>query len=70
MQPAPEFEHASQAVSVLLVEDDPDFAALVRRCVAGVAGRPALTAAQTLEEALQALRSGVPDLVLDRKSVV
>jgi diguanylate cyclase (GGDEF)-like protein/PAS domain S-box-containing protein len=64
MQPAPEFEYAAQAVSVLLVEDDPDFAALVRRCVAGLSGRPALRAAHTLEEALHALRSGVLDLVL------
>ncbi|MEA3194625.1 MAG: hypothetical protein QOD26_2958, partial [Betaproteobacteria bacterium] len=64
MRPAPEFDPAVQAVSVLLVEDDPDFAALVRRCVAGLDGRPALTTAATLQQALQALASGTFDLIL------
>jgi diguanylate cyclase (GGDEF)-like protein/PAS domain S-box-containing protein len=64
MHPAPEFEHALRAVSVLLVEDDPDFAALVRRCVGGLAGRPTLRAAGSLQQALEVLRAGVFDLVL------
>jgi diguanylate cyclase (GGDEF)-like protein/PAS domain S-box-containing protein len=62
--PVPEYEHATAAVRLLLIEDDPDFAALVRRCVAGVSGRPAMQAAHTLAEALEALRSGSFDLVL------
>ncbi|MFL6574102.1 MAG: response regulator, partial [Burkholderiales bacterium] len=49
---------------VLLLEDDPDFAALVRRCVAGLSGQPLLHAAQTLEQALLELRSSMFDLVL------
>src|ERR687894_2152425 len=64
MHPAPEFEHALRAVSVLLVEDDPDFAALVRRCVGGLAGRPALRTAGSLQKALEVLRGGAFDLVL------
>jgi diguanylate cyclase (GGDEF)-like protein/PAS domain S-box-containing protein len=64
MQPAPEFEPVEHTVSVLLLEDDPDFAALVRRCVAGLSGQPALVAAQTLGEAIVALRNRAFDLVL------
>ncbi len=64
MHPAPEFEHVLRAVSVLLVEDDPDFTSLVRRCVGGLAGRPTLRAAGSLQQALEVLRAGVFDLVL------
>jgi len=64
MQPAPEFKPVEHTVSVLLLEDDPDFAALVRRCVAGLSGQPALVAAQTLGEATLALRAKAFDLVL------
>ena len=64
MQPAPEFKPVEHTVSVLLLEDDPDFAALVRRCVAGLSGQPALVAAQTLGEAIVALRNKAFDLVL------
>jgi PAS domain S-box-containing protein len=64
MQLAPEFTGAMAAVRVLLIEDDPDFAALVRRCVAGLGALPMLTTAQTLEQAHEALRSTVYDLIL------
>ena len=64
MHPAPEFEHAARAVSVLLIEDDPDFAALVRRCVAQLSGRPGLRTAARLDEALPMLASGAFELVL------
>ena len=64
MQPAPEFQPVEHTVRVLLLEDDPDFAALVRRCVAGLSGQPVLHAAQTLGEALLELRSSMFDLVL------
>src|SRR5688572_3915058 len=64
MHPAPEFEHAIRAVSVLLVEDDPDFAALARRCLAALGGRPALRVAGSLHQALEALGSAAFDLVL------
>ena len=64
MQPLPEFEPVEHTVSVLLLEDDPDFAALVRRCVAGLSGQPELVAAQTLAEAVMALRGKAFDLVL------
>src|SRR3954453_24035079 len=64
MQAAPEFDQVEHTVRVLLLEDDPDFAALVRRCVAGLSGQPLLHAAQTLEEALLELRSNMFDLVL------
>jgi diguanylate cyclase (GGDEF)-like protein/PAS domain S-box-containing protein len=60
----PELEHPGSVVSVLLVEDDADFAALVRRCVAGLPERTALVAVQTLGEAHQALRFAAFDLVL------
>ena len=64
MRPATGFEHAAHPVSVLLVEDDQDFAALVRRCVAGLSGAPGLRSAGTLAEALEGLRSAAFDLVL------
>ncbi|HJY76726.1 MAG TPA: EAL domain-containing protein [Burkholderiales bacterium] len=64
MQPVPEFKPVEHTVSVLLLEDDPDFAALVRRCVAGLSGQPKLVAAQTLAEAVLALRAEAFDLVL------
>jgi diguanylate cyclase (GGDEF)-like protein/PAS domain S-box-containing protein len=57
-------EPAVHPVSVLLVEDDADFAALVRRCVAGLSGAPGLRSAGTLAEALEGLRSTGFDLVL------
>jgi diguanylate cyclase (GGDEF)-like protein/PAS domain S-box-containing protein len=64
MQPAPEFQPVEHTVSVLLLEDDPDFAALVRRCLAGLSGQPVLVATETLGEALVALRARAFDLVL------
>jgi len=64
MQPVPEFKPVEHTVSVLLLEDDPDFAALVRRCVAGLSGQPELVAAKTLGEAVVALRGKAFDLVL------
>jgi diguanylate cyclase (GGDEF)-like protein/PAS domain S-box-containing protein len=64
MQPVPEFKPVEHTVSVLLLEDDPDFAALVRRCVAGLSGQPELVAAQTLAAAVLALRGKAFDLVL------
>ena len=64
MRPAPQLEQAAHTVRILLVEDDADFAALVHLYVAGLAGRPVLSAAQTLEQALEALRAAAFDLVL------
>ena len=64
MWPAPQLEQAAHTVRILLVEDDADFAALVHLYVAGLAGRPVLSAAQTLEQALEALRAATFDLVL------
>jgi diguanylate cyclase (GGDEF)-like protein/PAS domain S-box-containing protein len=64
MRPAPQPEQAAHTVRILLVEDDRDFAALVHLYVAGLAGRPVLSAVQTLEQALEALRAAAFDLVL------
>jgi len=64
MHPVPQLEHAAPTVRILLVEDDPDFAALVHLYVAGLSGRPLLSAAQTLDQALEALRAAAFDLVL------
>src|SRR2546423_8683088 len=64
MQPAPEFTGAMAAVRVLLIEDDPDFAALVRRCVASLGALPMLTTAETLQQAHEALQTHVYDLIL------
>ena len=64
MRPATALEPADPKVRVLLVEDDPDFASLVHLCVATLSGRPTLADARTLNQALQALRTGAYDLVL------
>jgi diguanylate cyclase (GGDEF)-like protein/PAS domain S-box-containing protein len=63
VQAAAPLGRGAHTVRILLVEDDPDFAALMHLYVAGLSGRPELSAVETVAEALEALRITNFDLV-------